>query len=692
MPKAGKLLADLNVAEFIKDMGLAVAEAQERLDKNSVDQTLRLGQTVLPGMTQNLLSLGLQPAFYHFQYADLELHLNIYYSTQVDFGVNFNLDREDESSGYELETESATGTATITVQDGQGLPPIAKVALTANSGGQLTVGNTAYALVPSGGPAPATGQPVPLGSSLWQSAQEGLLVALRNNSVWTNQNAGDLQDVFMQWVTVSGVGSSTNRPDLYVCDKALVTVRTSPQGAPGDNLVIASLDSVSPAPSLELPAGSTSPRASSRPTVADALAEIGAAIDPAFLVVAGGQCNRALFFDTSEDEPPVPHGADTQPTVTLDAVAALLLAYPNAQVTLDGWADLRDRPRPNQQLSERRVESVKRALMSRGVPATRMILRGNGETDRFSTTDFAANRRVALSFTGVPDVLVARTPAATAAWTGASTARTARIVARTLAPAANPPTPVVTFRGRDYTQGTDFQVGATAESTAENLANAIRAATANTAYGAFNRGDRVYLHGPGDYALYTLFARTAAAPTLSAAGSVRVAEPFANGRPPASPQARDTLVIDSVQLVAVATGTAPQGNEFALGVSAAETASNLADALNAGATAGTLPPGLRAQAAGNTVTLTGPSGTMLGTSNRNAFLLSGARLGGRGGSTTRREESERQLRALNVDAHLSVKHELNVSGSSTIKARLVAVPAPPQFLQAIGDYLQRWYP
>jgi hypothetical protein len=139
-------------------------------------------------------------------------------------------------------------------------------------------------------------------------------------------------------------------------------------------------------------------------------------------------------------------------------------------------------------------------------------------------------------------------------------------------------------------------------------------------------------------------------------------------------------------------GTAPQGNEFALGVSAAETASNLADALNAGATAGTLPSGLRAQAAGNTVTLTGPSGTMIGTSNRNAFLLSGSRLGGRGASTTRKESSERQLRALNVDAHLSVKHELNVSGSSTIKARLVAVPAPPQFLQAIGDYLDRWYP
>lgn len=691
MPKAGKILADLNVADFIGDMAMAVADAQAKLDQNSVDQSLRLGQTVLPGMTQNLLSLGLQPAFYHFQYADLEMHLNIYYSTAIDLGVNFNLDRENESSNYDLETEAVSGTATITVQDGQGLPPVAKVALTANSGGQLTVGNTTYALYPQGSPSPATGEPVELGASLWQSAQESLLIALRNNSVWTTQATGDLQGVHMQWVTVSGVTASTNRPDLYVCDKALITVRTSPQGAPGDNLVIASLDSVSPAPSLELPAGSGSPHTSAEATVAGALAEIGAAIDPAFVVVTGGECNRALFFDTNEDETPQGHGTDTQPLVTLDAVAALLTAYPSARVVLEGWADERSTPAYNQALSTRRAEAMKRALESRRVSPSRVDARGRGETTRFSTTDLTANRRVTLTFTGVPDVLVARTTHPTAAWTSATPTRTARIVSRTSAPGANPPTPVVTFRGKDYTQGTDFTVGATAESTAENLANAIRAANANTTYGAFNRGDRIYLHGPGDYALYTLFARTPTAPTLSAAGSVRVAEPFSNGRPPASPQPRDTIVIESVQLVAVATGTAPQANEFALGISAAETAQNLADALNAGAAAGSLPSGLRAQAAGNAVTLTGPSGTMLGTSNRNAFLLSGPRIGGRS-SVSREESSDRELRALNVDAHLSVKYELNVSGSSTIKARLVAVPAPPQFLQAIGDYLDRWYP
>jgi hypothetical protein len=693
MSKAGKILADLNIAEFIRDMGLAVAEAQEKLDTNSVTQTLRLGQTVLPGMTQNLLSLGLRPAFYHFQYADLEVNLHVYYSTTIDAGASFNYDNEQEASAYSLQTSAATGTATITVQDGAGIPPFAMVALAANGPGQLTVGSTSYAL--DGGTGPnATGIPVARQDSLWETAQE-LLVAINNNSVWTNQAAGDLQGVFMEWEMKSGVTASTNRPDLYVIDRSVITVRTAPQVAPGENLVVARLGSVTPAPTLVLPAGTGTRHTSTAQTVGAALADIGQQVDPgAFLVVAGGACNRALFFDTNEHETPTTtYGTDREPSAILDAVAALMAEYPAARLTLEGWADLRDTEDYNRRLSRKRADSVMRALVARGVAASRLTPEGRGETDDFDDTDLAANRRVVLRFSGVDGVLVARTANAvtSAAWDPAGTDRDARVVPRTRAPANAPTTPVVTFRGTDYTQGTTFAVGATAESTAANLARAIRDANANTAFGAFARGDRVYLYGTGDHAMYTLFARTPTAPALSSAGTLRVARRFGDGRPPATPQPRDTLVIDNVQLVAVEAGTTPQAGQFLLGISAADTARNLANAITTGVTAGLLPAGLQAQAAGNVVTLSGPSGTMLGTSNTNAFLLSGPRLGGRS-SVDRQEGSGRQLRALNVDAHLAVKHELSVSGSSSIKARLVAVPAPPQFLQAIGDYLDRWYP
>jgi hypothetical protein len=697
MPKAGKILADLNISSFIRDMGLAIADAQTQLDTNSVDQTLLMGQTVLPGMTQNLLALGLRPAFYHFQYADLEVNLNVYYSTTIDVGVDFNYDNENESSSYSLETSSASGSATVTVQDGEGIAPFARLALVANAPGHLTVGTTSYAL--DGGVGPnSTGLPVTRQDTLWETAQE-LLVALRDNSSWTDQASGDLQGAFMDWEMQSGVTASTNRSDLYAIQRSIITVRTSPQASPGDNLVVAKLGGVTPVPTLVLPATSGTRYASTAATVGGALSDIGTQVDPgAFLVVTGGNSNRALFFDTNlHDVPTTSYGADREPAPILDAVAALLAEHSGASLELHGWADVRHPPNEpdpgnyNRELSQKRAEFVLRALTARGVAPSRLKARGQGGTHQFSTSDLAANRRVSFHFTGVDGVLVARTPAATGAFDPTGTDREARIVPRTRAAPNASSTPVVTFRGVDYTQGTTFTVGATAESTAANLARAIRDANANTAFGAFARGDCVYLYGTGDHALFTLFARKPTAPALSAAGSIRVARRFADGRPPASPQARDTVVIDNVQLVAVDIGTAAQPGQFALGVTAADTARNLAAAITGGSSAGVLAPGLQAQAAGNVVTLSGPSGTMLGTSNPNAFLLSGARIGGKP-SADRDERSDRELRALNVDAHAAVKYELSVSGSSTIKARLVAVPAPPQFLQAIGDYLERWYP
>ena len=73
----GQILADASVAEFIKAMGLSIADAQKALDLNSLAQ---VGEYVepRPGLGgKSLLQLGLSPPFYHYQHADLTVSMQL---------------------------------------------------------------------------------------------------------------------------------------------------------------------------------------------------------------------------------------------------------------------------------------------------------------------------------------------------------------------------------------------------------------------------------------------------------------------------------------------------------------------------------------------------------------------------------------------------------------------------------------
>lgn len=78
----GQVLADASVAEFIKAMGLSIAEAQKALDANSLAM---MGEYVEPqqglagpdGRPKSLLQLGLSPPFYHYQHADLTVSMQL---------------------------------------------------------------------------------------------------------------------------------------------------------------------------------------------------------------------------------------------------------------------------------------------------------------------------------------------------------------------------------------------------------------------------------------------------------------------------------------------------------------------------------------------------------------------------------------------------------------------------------------
>ncbi|MFN2331487.1 MAG: OmpA family protein [Halomonas sp.] len=112
----GEVLADASVAEFIKELGLGIAKAQTALDENSVKQMEAFTRAREDLGDRTLLELGLMPAFYHYQHADvsvsLQLRLEVGKRDEFGFAANARFDSGGQSSSQSSssETETASGT------------------------------------------------------------------------------------------------------------------------------------------------------------------------------------------------------------------------------------------------------------------------------------------------------------------------------------------------------------------------------------------------------------------------------------------------------------------------------------------------------------------------------------------------------------------------------------------------------
>jgi outer membrane protein OmpA-like peptidoglycan-associated protein len=73
--------------------------------------------------------------------------------------------------------------------------------------------------------------------------------------------------------------------------------------------------------------------------------------------------------------------ADVRPSETpkVDKLVQYMKQNPNVEVGLDGYTDPRGTPAYNQQLSQRRVDAVKAALVGAGVPASQIRTGAFGE-------------------------------------------------------------------------------------------------------------------------------------------------------------------------------------------------------------------------------------------------------------------------------------------------------------------------
>ncbi|PID76834.1 MAG: hypothetical protein CSB24_04590 [Deltaproteobacteria bacterium] len=82
----------------------------------------------------------------------------------------------------------------------------------------------------------------------------------------------------------------------------------------------------------------------------------------------------------------------------MSRVAAVLNKYPHTSIQVSGHTDSRGSAAYNQQLSQRRAEAVKNALVQRGVNPSRIHTVGYGETQPIAGSD-AMNRRVEITIT-----------------------------------------------------------------------------------------------------------------------------------------------------------------------------------------------------------------------------------------------------------------------------------------------------
>ncbi len=73
--EGAQILQQVDVTSIITSLALGIAEAQEKLDDNSIRQISRLTELEIAG--KSLLELGFQPAFYAFEYADVSASLNL---------------------------------------------------------------------------------------------------------------------------------------------------------------------------------------------------------------------------------------------------------------------------------------------------------------------------------------------------------------------------------------------------------------------------------------------------------------------------------------------------------------------------------------------------------------------------------------------------------------------------------------
>lgn len=94
--EGASILQQVDVSDIFTNLAMGIAEAQQKLDDNSIAQAIKLAETNIDG--ESLLSLGFVPVFYAFQYADISasisLRMGLKEALEFGFGIDVQLSNQ----------------------------------------------------------------------------------------------------------------------------------------------------------------------------------------------------------------------------------------------------------------------------------------------------------------------------------------------------------------------------------------------------------------------------------------------------------------------------------------------------------------------------------------------------------------------------------------------------------------------
>lgn len=375
--RPGQILADSAVTDYIKAMGIAIAEAQMQLDINSLRQVGEYAEP-RPGLGgKSLLQLGLSPPFYHYQHADLSVSMQIVMkiAEQSAFGIGAKLDL-----GFE-----------------QGGPVAAASAREA----QVTVKSVPASVTVDGKKTDSAGTDV-------EAAAEQLATALR-------APAGPFERAFTSTerkpVTAALEPGGAKNPILTPNAVAFIKPAESSAG------VIRIEQTPTSAETFTLANGKATPpvppganRTLYARAVTSAINALGG-FKARLINDAGGSSTAPdapgalaiALFDT--DKWDIKREAQEE----LD-LAAKTIKDSNFTVNVFAYADKRDTEKHNLDLGQKRADAMADYLVRKGVPAGKIASRTSGGEDRWKLVPVTTNnqqfRRAEVVLAGSSDLII----------------------------------------------------------------------------------------------------------------------------------------------------------------------------------------------------------------------------------------------------------------------------------------------